>query len=187
MGDSAVIPHVIGTVAVIMLFFSLTAYYNGYYGQLNLQGYKAQLGQIGEYYAANMNDLVTIASLAEGDVFLVKEIQTATFIGDRIYNVSLIRTTVAGRDQESLAVSTRLESLNLFTTTELIWSPELNITIYTNQSVPEAPSDLTPRSFVSSDAAVARAAQTHKSASIAIWCRKTDGAMILGVGVKSFI
>lgn len=187
MGDSTAIPHVIGTVALIFLFFSLTAYYNGFVSQLNLQGYKTQLGQIGEYYAANLNDLVALASLVEEDVFLIKEMKTATFIGDRIYNVSIMRTTPSGSGQQILAVSTRLESLNLYASTELIWSPELNIGVYTNQSIPQAPSNLSLRTFVHSDAAVTRAAQTSGSAQIVVWCRKASGSIVLGVGVKDVL
>lgn len=135
MAGSTSITHIIGTTSVILLFFVVGSYYNGYFTELNVEAYKAQLGQVAEYYAANMNDLVVLGSLTENSVFLSKEVVTPSSIGERIYNISLTKMTSSDGDKQVFSVVVSIDSLNIFAIADMVWSPNLNIQLYTNQAI----------------------------------------------------
>ena len=188
MGGSTVIPHIIGTTAMITLYFLVGTYYNGFYTQLHSEAYKAQLGQVADYIATNIIDLVTLCQLTEHDLFLVKDVEVHTFIGEKIYNISLITMTPSYGDMEIKRVVAQIDALNIYATSDLPWSMNATVEIYTNQPIVnphEGTLNLTSR--VLSTSAVGRAAKIDGFASMVVWCSKTDGSIIIGLGVMDRI
>jgi len=97
MPDSTVIPHVLGTIALISIFLAMEAYYDGFYAKLSEEAYEAQLRQVAEYVASNFIDLVVVAQVAEGEVFMVKRLDIPRFIGGKPYNITLTEIQRGGR------------------------------------------------------------------------------------------
>jgi len=181
MTDSTIIPHVIGTAAMLTMFFIVGSYYNGFYTNLHNEAYQAQLKQAADFLASNIVDLVTLSQLTEGDQFLVKVVETPTFIGERLYNISLVTMTPSYGDMEVIRVVTRIDALSIYATADLPWSVNSAIKIYTNEQSPR--SDVAFKKNLLSDAAVSRAAQIKKSAAIVAWCLKKGGVITIGIGV----
>jgi hypothetical protein len=182
MADSTVIPHVIGTSAILMLFFVVANYYNGFYTNLNSEAYSAQLGQVGEYISSTLIDLVTLSQLTESDQFLTKDIAIPTTIGEKIYNISLITMTPSYGEAELMRVFTSIDPLNIYATSDLPWSMNSSVRIYVGQTV-KKPSDITISRHLLSDAALSRAAQTDGFAKIIVWCDKNAENTTIGLGV----
>ena len=183
MGDS-VMPHIIGTTAIITLYFLVGTYYNGFYTQLYSKAYQVQLGQVADYTASNIIDLVTLSQLTEHDHFLIKDVKVPTFIGEKIYNISLITMTPSYGDMELKRVVTQIDALNIYTTSDLPWSMNATIEIYTDQPIAnphEGTLELTNHLLSVSD--VGRAKQIDGFASMVVWCSKADGKIIIGLGV----
>lgn len=183
MAGSTSITHIIGTTSVILLFFVVGSYYNGYFTELNVEAYKAQLGQVAEYYAANMNDLVVLGSLTENSVFLSKEVVTPSSIGERIYNISLTKMTSSDGDKQVFSVVVSIDSLNIFAIADMVWSPNLNIQLYTNQAITGNGTVTLQRSIVSNEPATVRGRTGHPASGV-VWCSKAGASMILGLGIK---
>ena len=185
MADSVIIPHIIGTTAIIVLFFTMATFWNGYFTNLNVQAYKAQLGQVADYFTSNLNDLIALSKITAGDLFLVNEMKVPSIIGEKLYNISLIKTLAPDGNKQIISVTTSIASLNIYAVSELMWSPDLNIQIYSNQSIPDAAlHNATLSKYLLSDAALSEAARTRGNASIVVWCSKTNDVTVIGLGVK---
>lgn len=183
MAGATSITHIIGTTSIIMLFFIVGSYYNAYFSDLNTEAYKAQLGQIAEHYAANLNDLVALSSLTESDLFLSKEVVTPISIGERFYNITLTKMTSSEGNKQVLSVEVSIDSLNIFAIVDMVWSPNLNIQLYTNQTI-VGNGTVTLKRYVTSDQAANIRGQTGHPASAVVWCSKTGSSMVLGLGIK---
>jgi len=184
VADSVIIPHIFGTVAIVTMFFIVGTYYDGFFTTLHSEAYRAQLGQVADYVASNMIDLVTLIQLTEEDQFLVKDIEPTTFIGEKVYNISIITMFPSYGDTEVIRVVTRIDALNLYSVSDLPWSLNANIQIYTNQTIVNPYEGvLTLSSHLLSDAVVARAAQIDGAASMVIWSSKSGGVITIGLGV----
>lgn len=184
VADSVIIPHIFGTVAIVTMFFIVGTYYDGFFTTLHSEAYRAQLGQVADYVASNMIDLVTLIQLTEEDQFLVKDIEPTTFIGEKVYNISIITMFPSYGDTEVIRVVTRIDALNLYSVSDLPWSLNANIQIYTNQTIVNPYEGvLTLSSHLPSDAAVSKAAQIDGAASMVIWSSKSGGVITIGLGV----
>ncbi|MCJ7635909.1 MAG: hypothetical protein MUO21_00295, partial [Nitrososphaeraceae archaeon] len=86
---SSAIAHVIGTVSLLMIFFSIGGYYQNYYSILSQRASEAQLKQIASYVASNLIDVVTICQTVQGDQFLIKTIDIPYSLNNYLYNISL--------------------------------------------------------------------------------------------------
>jgi len=180
VADSTIIPHIFGTCALIMLFFAVGTYYNGFFTNLNSEAYRAQLGQVADYLSSNIIDLVTLSQLTEGDQFLVKVVEMPTFIGERVYNISLTTMTPSYGDADLIRIITRIDALNIYATSDLPWSLNSNIRIYTDQT-PHA--HMSFNKTLTSDAAIGQAAKTKKPAAMMVWCLKENNNITIGLGV----
>ena len=183
MPDTTVIPHVIGTTALITMFFVVGTYYNGFYTELNSEAYRAQLGQAADYIASNIVELVTLSHLVEDDMFLIKTLEMPTFIGERIYNISLIQRAEKEGGQEYVSVYLFIDKLHIGASSELPWSINPNIQRYVNQSL-QPPENLIMSRHQLSDAGVSRSIISDSPAAIVVWCSKVDDVIVFGVGVE---
>lgn len=183
MVDTTTIPHIIGTTAIITMFFVVGTYYNGFYTGLHSEAYRAQLGQAADYIASNIVELVTLSHLAEDDMFLIKTLEIPTFIGERVYNTSLIQRAEKEVGQEFISVYLSIEKLYIGASSELLWSINPNIQRYVNQSI-QHPENLSITNHLLSDAAVSRSIITDSPAAIVVWCSKVDDVIVFGLGVE---
>lgn len=182
VADSSIIPHVFGTIALLSMFFLVGTYYNGFYTNLHSKAYEAQLGQVADYVASEIIDLVIIVNLPEADQFLVKDIEPPTFIGEKVYNISIITMTPSYGDTEVMRVVTRIASLNIYSVSDLPWSLNGSIKIYTGQSIPH-PENVSLREHLPSDAGLGRSVQTAEAASMVVWSSREGENITIGLGV----
>lgn len=180
MADSVIIPHIIGTVSLLMIFFSIGSFYQDYYASLHQEAYEVQLKQIADYVASNLIDLVTLNEIIDEDACLIKTIGIPYSIGENLYNVSLITMTSSGGDVRVIKVIAFIEKLNLYAMVDLPWSVDSRIVIYTNQTIPR--SDVYPANNIISSKASAESIRTGKPASMIVWSFKDGGQIVIGLG-----
>ncbi len=178
MGNSVVIPHIFGTIALLSMFFTVGTYYNGYFTQLNREAYQAQLGQVSEYISSNLIDLVVLSRLSDEDVFLVKTIEVPLEIGNRFYRISL-KEMQSPYGEDTLNVVSELESLGVYSTADLPWPKNPYIEIYSNQNITTKYGERINLSYN----ITSNMAKTGESKFLIVWCRKADNSITLGLGV----
>jgi hypothetical protein len=178
MGNSVVIPHIFGTIALLSMFFTVGTYYNGFFNQLNSEAYKAQLRQVSEYVSSNLIDLVVLSRLSSRDVFLVKTIDVPSEIGNRFYRISLLEVQSSYRE-DTLKVASELESLGIYSTADLPWPKSSYIDIYNNQSITTRYGDGLDISYN----VTSNMANKNEHVQLVVWCQKIDNLIILGLGV----
>lgn len=182
IAESNILAHVIGTVAILAMFFTVGNYYEDFFTKLHSEAYRAQLGQVSDYVSATMIDLVTLSQNTKQDQFLVKEIEPPMCIGEKLYNISLITMTPSYGDAEVIRVVTRIDALNIYSVSDLPWSLSAKIEIY-NEQITSPDEKIGFEKDLLSDAAVSMSAQTKGCASIVVWCSKADGDFVIGLGV----
>jgi hypothetical protein len=172
-----VIPHIFGTIALLSMFFTVGTYYDGFFTQLNREAYHAQLGQVSEYVSSNLIDLVVLSRLSEEDVFLVKTIDIPSEIGNRFYRVTLLEMQSA-YGEDTLKVVSKIESLDIYATSDLPWPKSSYIDIYSNQSITTRYGDSLGISYN----VTSNTANKDESIYLVVWCQKTDDMITLGLG-----
>jgi len=85
-----VIPHVVGTVALISIFFIAGTYYANVYGFLRIEVEANKLEEIADHVASNIVDLVSLSYLITGDSILNKTVTLPKGVGDDIYTVRIL-------------------------------------------------------------------------------------------------
>lgn len=178
MGDSVVIPHIFGTIALLTMFFTVGTYYDGFFTQLNREAYQAQLGQVSEYISSNLIDLVVLSRLSDEDVFLVKTIDIPSEIGNRFYRITLLEMQ-STYGEDALRIVSELESLGVYSKADLPWYKSSYIDIYSNQSI----STRYGSSLDISYNVTSNMASLDESIQLVVWCQKTADTIILGLGV----
>jgi len=174
MPDSTVIPHVLGTIALISLFLTIEAYYDGFYAKLSEEAYEAQLKQVAEHIASNFIDLVVIAQVTEGDIFLVKRLEIPRLIGERPYNITLMELS-KGENVSLISLLLSGESIGVYTLVDLPWTTEA-VSIYSDEPLnPPYNITLTYRlESVNDEGGALR---------IVAWCSKSGDSIIIGLGL----
>jgi hypothetical protein len=178
MGNSVVIPHIFGTIALLSMFFTIGTYYNGFFVQLNREAYEAQLGQVSEYISSNLIDLVVLSRLSDGDAFLVKTVEVPSEIGNRFYRICL-KEMKSLHGEDTLNVVSELESLGVYSTADLPWPKNSYIEIYSNQSISTKYGERINLSYN----ITSNMAKTCESEFLIVWCSKVDNSITLGLGV----
>ncbi|MBS7631388.1 hypothetical protein KEJ47_07435 [Candidatus Bathyarchaeota archaeon] len=180
MANSVIIPHIVGTVALLMMFFSVGTFYQDYYTNLHEKAYEAQLNQVANYVASNLVDLVSLNQMISGDKCLVKTIEIPYSIGENLYNVSLIPMISSGGDINVIRVIAFIEKMNLYAMVDLPWSVDSSIMVYTNQTLPR--SDIFPLNNIVSNKASADSRRTGKPVSMVVWSLKEGDRIVIGLG-----
>jgi hypothetical protein len=165
------------------MFFVVGTYYNGFYTGLNSEAYRAQLGQAADYIASNIVELVTLSHLVEDDMFLIKTLEIPTFIGERLYNISLIQMAEKEGGQEYVSIYLFIEKLHIGASSDLPWAINQNIQRYVNQSI-QHPVNLNISNHLLSDAGVSRTIVSDSPAAVVVWCSKVDDVIVFGLGVE---
>jgi hypothetical protein len=173
MPDSTVIPHVLGTIALISIFLAMEAYYDGLYTKLSEEAYKAQLNQVAEHIASNLIDLVVVAQVAE-EVFLVKKLEIPRLIADKPYNITITEMS-KGEDVSLVSILLSRDRANIYAYVELPWTAEA-ISIYSDQAV-DSPYNITLTTRLESIDDLGGAL------SIVVWCWRSGDSIVIGLGL----
>jgi hypothetical protein len=175
------ISHVIGTVTLLMMFFSVGSYFMNYYHFIAEQTYSGQLRQIDDYLASNIIDLVTLAQTTPGDQFLVKQVKIPFSIAENLYDVSVAWMPLPSGDFNVARLTSSIGKLNQYVTVDLPYSNTSNIGIYSGGSIHG--SYLMIDNSLSSDAAQSEAVVTGYATSTMVWCQKRGSTITIGFGV----
>lgn len=174
MGDSTVIPHVLGTVALISIFLAMEAYYDGFYSKLSEETYRAQLNQVAEHITSDLIDLLLIVQVAEEEVFLVKRLDIPRFINDQPYNITL--TEISRGDEVSLvSVLLSREDVGIYASVELPWTADA-ISVYSDQSI-------NPPYIITLTSQLESIEDQAGSLTIVAWCWKSGESIVIGLGL----
>jgi len=174
MPDSTVIPHVLGTIALISIFLAVEAYYDGFYAKLSEEAYEAQLKQVAEYVASNFIDLVVVAQVAEGEVFMVKRLDIPRFIGGKPYNITLSEIQRRG-DVSLVSVILSRERADLYSAVDLPWTADA-VSIYSDQVI-DTPYNMTLTSRLES------VDDQGGVLTIVAWCWRSGDSIVIGLGL----
>ena len=98
---SNVLSHVIGTVALISLFFTVGTYYSVTYLSIQNEAMSSQLEEVADYVASTLINLVSLSSLNNQNHNVSIELKLPKHIGDKIYEV-VIEEFVDPNTNESL-------------------------------------------------------------------------------------
>ena len=181
---SAAIAHVIGTVSLLMIFFSIGGFYQNYYSILSQRADEAQLKQIASYVASNLIDIVTLSQTIEGDQFLIKSIDIPYSLSNSLYNISISAMPSSTGEEKILRVVTSISKLSDYAVVDLPWTASGNIKIYTNQTIPR--SDVIVTNHQSSNKESSEIAITKKPVSTIVWCMKNGNTITIGLGVLTY-
>jgi len=184
VADSVIIPHIIGTVAILTMFFAIGPYYRDYYTSLNEEAYQVQLKQVADYMAVNLIDVVTLCQLTESDQFLVKVVEIPKQIGENLYDISLVNMASTKGDTNAIIIVTSIEKLNIFSAVDLPWSTNSSIVIYTNQTaLGSFPHNVTLANNIVSNKAVSESYRWGEPWSMIVWALKEGDVIVIGFGV----
>jgi len=173
MPDSTVIPHVLGTIALISIFLAMEAYYDGFYTKLSEEAYEAQLKQVAEHIASNLIDLVVVAQVAEGEVFMVKRLDIPRFIGGRPYNITL--TEIQRGEVPLVSIILSMDKADIYASVELPWTADA-VSIYSDQAV-DPPYNMTLTSRLES------VDDRGGALTIVAWCWRSGDSIVIGLGL----
>lgn len=183
MGNSVIIPHIFGTIALLTMFFTVGTYYNGFFATLNQEAYQAQLGQVSEYISSNLIDLVVLSRLSKEDLFLVKTVEIPREVGNRFYTVTL-KEVQSSYGEELLKVVAEIDSQGVYSTADLPWPKSTYIQIFSNQSISTKYNEnIEIMGNITSNAAEFRTAETGEPYTLIVWCHKADDVITLGLGL----
>jgi hypothetical protein len=181
---SSAIAHVIGTVSLLMIFFSIGGFYQSYYSILSQRAQEAQLKQIASYVASNLIDIVTLGQTVGGDQFLIKSIDIPYSINNYLYNISISLMPSSTGEENIIRIVTSISKLNDYAIVNLPWTASGNIKIYTNQTIPRA--DVMVTSHQTSNKASSEIAINKKPVSTIVWCMKNSNEITIGLGVLTY-
>jgi len=167
--------HLIGTVSLMLIFFSVGSYYSVSIATLKNEAITVQLSKIANYIGSDMVDLVTLSYVSDLNQLLVKSLTLPTGITSYDYNMTV--ETIG----QTMYVRVYLISDSLvYGEYALPWSTESSIAIYNGSDAEvesyiqiERPS-LTPRLFFDDE-----------DSGLVIWCAKIEDQITIGLGLMS--
>lgn len=166
---SVVISHVIGTVALLLVFVSVVAYASNDYSLLGNQVVNYNLEKVSEHIASEVTDIVSLCSMSGEDQMLVKALDIPKDITGLQYAISA--TSVDDR----LAISsTRASSLTTYGVAYLPWSSGGSVRIFNGTSPGVSTSRVSPKLSIQSS-----------TDGLAIWCVRKGGIFTFGLGVMN--
>jgi len=178
---SSAFAHVIGTVSLLMIFFSIGGFYQNYYSILSQRADEAQLKQIASYVASNLIDIVTLSQTIEGDQFLIKSIDIPYSLNNSLYNISISAMPSSSGEENVIRIVASISKSTEYSVVDLPWTASGSIKIYTNQTIPR--SDVIVTSHQSSNKASSEIAINKKPVSTIVWCMKNGNMITIGLGV----
>ena len=157
-----VIPHIVGTVALITIFFIAGLYYNYVYSSLQTDVTTKKLKEVADYVASNIMDLISLCYLSSGDQSLNKTVTVPESIGNNIYTIAIANFSDPAAGEVLYVVRAYLTlSPSVYGESELPWTSGGGIRVDSSAS--------------SISAGVG---------SFIIWCRKTGDTITVGFSME---
>jgi|GEM_PF-973874 len=171
--SSVSLTHLIGTVSLMLIFFSVGSYYSMSISSLKNEVITVQLSKIADYIGSDTVDLVSLCYINDMDQMLVKNLTLPAGLTAYGYNMAVEK---AG---QSMFVRVYLISDSLvYGEYALPWSTESGIKVYNGSDAEvegyiqsERPS-LTPRLYVD-----------NGDTGIVIWVAKIEDQVTVGLGI----
>jgi hypothetical protein len=164
------ITHVIGTVTLILVFVSVTLFYQYYYLSLQKETLARQLEEAANYVASNLADLISLCLINPADQLAVKTLDIPEKIGESYYSVTITRSMDSYFGDEMVIVKVYLNS-DPFTLGEAILPFTLvnvwNGTGSINLDIVQ------PRLIISSG-----------TSNSVMWALAKNGTITIGLGIK---
>ena len=165
--DSTIIPHIIGTVTLLILFSITGVYYSLSYSSLQSEIMVSNLQEVADYVSSEIVDLVSLGSLSAEGQLLIKELQLPEKIGGHVYNLTI---TESG---DTLKVQVYLRSdPSVFGESILPWLIGGYIQPFNGTGASINSTRITPQTTISSI-----------SKNPVVWCMRNSGKITFGFGV----
>ncbi len=172
---SVSLTHLIGTVSLMLIFFSVGSYYSSSIASLKDEVITVQLSKIANYIGSDAVDLVSLCYINDMDQLLVKNLTLPAGITAYEYNMTVERVG------QSMLVRVYMISDSLvYGEYTLPWSAESSIEIYNG-------SDAAVEDFVHSERP-SLAPVLHVDnldLGIVVWCAKIDDQITIGLGLMT--
>lgn len=104
------ITHVIGTVTLILVFVSVTLFYQYYYSSLQKETLARQLEEAANYIASNLADLISLCLISPADQLVVKTLDMPEKIGESYYSIAITKSVDPYIGEEMVTVKVYLNS-----------------------------------------------------------------------------
>ncbi|HJX23276.1 MAG TPA: hypothetical protein VJ574_02555 [Candidatus Bathyarchaeia archaeon] len=166
---SVVLSHVIGTIALLLVFVSAVTYSSMSYSLLGNQVVNYNLEKISGHIVSEVTDIVSLCSTSGEDQMLVKALEVPEDVTGIRYMISI---TV--KEDRLTISSVRVANNNVFGVAPLPWSSGGSVKPFNGTDPGIGISWVTPKLSVVSSAG-----------GLAVWCLKKGSTFTFGLGVMN--
>jgi hypothetical protein len=172
---SVTFTHLIGTVSLMLIFFSVGSYYSMSMASLKNEVITVQLSKIANYIGSNIEDLVSLCYISELDQMLIKNLTLPTGLTSYGFNM-----TIEKIGQSMLVRVYMISESSVYGEYILPWPTESNIRIY-NGLDPEV------ENYIQSERPnlIPKLQVDDLDTGIMIWCVKLEDKITIGLGLMS--
>ena len=167
---SIVIAHVIGTVALIVLFSIVGTHYTMYYSTLQSHIVAHNLEEISIHVSFEFLDLVSLCTMSSKNQLVFKQLDIPKNISGNNYDLFIINTGDSFKVIANKSSSFYGESI-------LPWKDGVNIAIYDGSEL-----DLEVKGFMIDP----KIRVSSVFDDLVVWCKKTEGTIMVGLGRISY-
>jgi hypothetical protein len=173
---SVSISHLIGTVALMLIFFSIGSYYSMSIASLKNEVITVQLSKIANYIGSDIEDLVSLCYIGEQDqMLLIKNLTLPTGLTSFGYNM-----TIEKIGQNMLVRVYLISESEVYGEYILPWPTESNIRVY-NGLDPEVENCI----YSERPSLTLKLDVDDLDTGIMIWCVKHEDQITIGLGLMN--
>jgi len=172
---SVTFTHLIGTVSLMLIFFSVGSYYSMSIASLKNEVTTVQLSKIANYIGSNIEDLVSLCYISELNQMLIKNLTLPTGLTSYGYNM-----TIEKIGQSILVRVYLISESEVYGEYILPWPTESNIRVY-NDLDPEV------ENYIQSErpSLILKLHVDDLDTGIMIWCVKLEDQITIGLGLMN--
>lgn len=168
---SVAISHVIGTTALLVVFFVASTYYANSYLNYRSQILSVQLQEAADYVSSNFVDLISLCSISSSDQLLVKTLEMPKGIGTDAFSTSLIEMVNPITFKRYLTIRAIMNSQEGWSMYKEATLPWVAVKVW-NGTIVQGLNRILPGLTISS------------TASPVIWVQKLGTEITIGLGTK---
>ena len=172
---SVTMAHLIGTVSLMLIFFSIGSYYSMSIASLKNEVITVQLSKIANYIGSDIEDLVSLCYISELNQMLIKNLTLPTGLASYGYNM-----TIEKIGQSMLVRVYLISESEVYGEYILPWPTESNIRFY-NGLDPEV------ENYTQSErpSLILKLHVDDLDTGIMIWCVKLEDQITIGLGLMN--
>jgi len=172
---SVTMAHLIGTVSLMLIFFSIGSYYSMSIVSLKNEVITVQLSKIANYIGSDIEDLVSLCYISELNQMLIKNLTLPTGLTSYGYNM-----TIEKIGQSILVRVYLISESEVYGEYILPWPTESNIRVY-NDLDPEV------ENYIQSErpSLILKLHVDDLDTGIMIWCVKLEDQITIGLGLMN--